>query len=1363
MNLCIRMKIKVLLLLLCLFAVVGGYAQPGKLFSADQELSNSLIYSIYQDKKGIIWIATEDGLNRYDGSKYTIYKHDKKNPYSLGHNFVRILFEDSKGHFFVGLFKGLQLYDYATDTFSEISMVYEKGDTVRSHVTAILERKNGDVLIATSGEGIYRMARNENNTLYARSESWMVPSLHIISIYEDKEENLWISTEDKGLYLFTKNNHLISFFRHNHIALHNISAICEDNEGNLLVGSMTQGLFGFNKDAMSFFPIVYAENPALPIKTLYTDGSGNVYIGTDGCGIKVYKSNGKKITNSDFDVAFFDFDKSKVHAIREDEAGNMWIGIYQRGVALIPEQVNKFNYTGYKSVKNNTIGSNTIVSLCEDSEGILWVGTDNDGLYGIYPNGKQYAHFAHSEKKNSVPATILCIYEDSNHDLWVGSYLNGMGKVNRKTGECTYVAGILDENQNPVPRIYSIVEDSDKQLWIGTMGAGLYSMDMQTKKVTNHNRADRWSDSAGDDCLVNNWIDCLLLSSDNKLYIGTYNGLACLDLNTRSYLSVFEAQSLLPGLVIYVLHEDKQGNIWAGTAEGLVRIGKDTRHITTYTTEDGLPGNVICAIKEDDEGCLWLSTYYGISKFNTEKNTCINYYVNDGLQGNEFSKGAACVNARGQILFGGINGITHFYPQHIGSRQKQLKIRITDFYIHDQPVRKGTKSGRYTIIDSSVMDAEVFRLAHGDNSFSVEFSVMDFTSPERITYMYSVSGDDWVTLRPGINRISFSNLPPGKYDFKVRGKEAGALSNERNISVIINPPWYLTAWAKLIYFFISIGLIFFAILEIRQRYRSRQKMIEHQHAEEINEAKLQFFMNIAHEIRTPMSLVISPLKRLIASDADEGRQKNYRTIHRNAERILSLINQLMDIRKIDKGIMGLKFSEVEIVGFVEDIYSCFEYPAKAKNIEFTFRPEIKELNVWVDPKNFDKIILNILSNAFKFTPQNGKIDICLHKVEEETENDGIKSFFEIIISDDGIGIKEEERERIFERFYQIRNSYNNSNISAGIGLHLTRSLVELHHGAIWVENREGEGTCFIIRIPLGKEHLSSEEIEDNPDLLQAKAYQPEIIPEYTEGEGSPPIRSKTKYRVMVVEDDEEIREYICRELAGEYHTIGCTNGKEALNFILSKAPDLIISDVMMPEMDGITLCRKIRQNININHLPIILVTAKSKEEDTLEGLNIGADVYIVKPFNIEILKKTVENLIRNRDILRNTFKGNQQQEDKVRKIQIKSADEKLMERVMKVINDNISNPELSVEMIAGRVGISRVHLHRKLKELTNQTTRDFIRNIRLKQAASLLIDKNLTVTEVAEATGFSNLAYFSSAFKDLYGVSPSVYDAQQEK
>ena len=1350
------MKLTFILLfyLLCTSFVVQ--AQSGKLFTADKELSNSLINKVYQDRRGIIWIATEDGLNCYDGSKFTIYKHKYLDETSLSSNYVHTLFEDSKRNFYIGLFNGLQTYDYATNTFKAIPLLFEDGGNFDAHVSTILERKNGDILIGTSGQGVFKMQFKDNQPHHAIHLN--LPNLNLVTcLYEDKKGDLWVATENRILSRLGKDNQWKHYFI-NDKTVYSISSFCEDKKGNLYVGSSNKGLFIYNQNTDSFTPIPYPKQTDLPIKSLYVNRTGEIYIGTDGYGIKSYNPHEKKINNGNFNIATFDFSKSKVHSIMEDNSGNIWMGIFQKGVMVLPNSISKFNYIGYKSVNNNIIGSNCVMSICKDHNDNLWVGTDNDGIYIITPDRKQKAHFA-PESENTVPSTILCMYEDSNHDFWIGSFRDGMAKINPQTGHCEYIH-LVDDSSNKVQRVYGITEDQNKTLWICTMGAGLYSMDLATSRITHYPQVDGTQYGPDKNGLHNGWINCILASRNGKIYIGTYDGIGCLDIASNSFISTYNINRLFQGYIIYSLYEDKDGNIWAGTSHGLALIDNKTKQMHTYNTTNGLPSDVVCAIKGDNNHHLWISTNHGISSLNLKDQTFINYYYSDGLQGNEFSKGAAWIDKEGEIMFGGLNGITYFKPENITNEIKKMEVKVTGFYIHDQLVKKGMKSGSYNIIDTSVMDAKKFHLSHHDNSFSIELSTMEFNNPERIVYTYSMNNENWISLTPGTNRVAFNNLNPGIYSFHIKANDYNAYSDEKEIIIEIFPAWYASVWAKLIYCLILLAVIYLSIQQIRHRYKARKKMQEHLHAEQINEAKLQFFINISHEIRTPMSLIISPLEKLMAIDTNRERQQTYSIIRRNAERILRLINQLMDIRKIDKGQMFLKFQKTEIVNVLQEIYTIFDYQAKNKQIEFKFHHEMDSLDIWIDPKNFDKIIINILSNAFKFTPEHGKIDLYLNIGRKENAPEEKQNYAEIIISDSGIGINTTEMERIFERFYQISNSQNNSNIGTGIGLHLTRSLVELHHGSITVANNEnGKGCRFIIHLPLGKDHLAKEEVEETnilpTSILEQPAYSFE---ELAYDKEDVKVKSKSKRRILVVEDDEEIRKYVCRELAADYHMIESVNGKEALAIILQKTPDLVISDVMMPEMDGVTLCRKIKQNVNVNHIPIILLTAKTREEDNLEGLSIGADAYLTKPFSIEILKKTVANIIKNREILRNTFNGNQHQTENIQEIALKSSDEKLMEKVMNLINENISNPDLSVEMIANQIGISRVHLHRKLKELTNQTTRDLIRNIRLKQAAALLsTGKPIDIAEVAYATGFTNMPYFSSAFKELFGVPPKTF------
>lgn len=1351
-------------------------AQTGKFYSTDKELSNSLINAVYQDRKGFIWIATENGLNKFDGTRFSIYRHNATDSTSLKNNYVRTLFEDSRGNFWIGCINGLQRYDRATDNFHEL-FISRKDGRKNPHITSIIERRNGDLWIATSGQGAISLKKNSNPaSFHIETElTDRIGSNYLNVIFEDSRQNLWIATEEKGLYRYSpENKELKSYKAPYHIAGDDVSAICEDAHGQIFVGTLTKGLFRLSsRQEGNFEPVLYQNRMNLNIRTLIIDTRGKLIIGTDGEGVKEYQPQQDIIVDSEINAGPFDLSKSKVHSLIEDKDHNLWLGIFQKGLILVPGISNKFDYYGYKSIHNNTIGSSCVMAIHTDEQATIWIGTDNDGLYAINDQGKQLRHYTHQAgNPQSVPGTILCLYEDSNQELWLGSYFDGLARMNKQTGTCQDATSLLQGNLNAgKPKVSCIIEDKNKNLWVGTYGSGLYKINLPTQHVTYYESTRNENDDWSINRLPNDWISYLLEDREGMIWIGTYKGLAVLNPQTDNFINYKKQNNLLPGYVVYSLLESSNGEIWAGTSEGLVCLNKDRLTPVLFTTADGLPSDIICGLAEDEKKNIWISTHQGISKLNPPEKKFINYYAGDGLQGNEFTRTAVFKDKRGKIFFGGTNGVTAFYPQDITEIKKEMNVLITGFHVANRPVKKGDKSGNNVITDTAVMDTEQFTLAYNENTFSIDFSVLEFSNPDRISYQYKIKelGDEWISTQPGTNRVTYSSLKPGKYTFSVQARDHNNFSNIRTVTIAITPPWYQTWWAKVIWGCLGALLIYALTMYILSRIRHRQEVMRQKHMEQINEAKLQFFINISHEIRTPMTLIISPLEKLLAEHSE--KQPVYLMIYRNAQRILRLINQLMDIRKLDKGQMHLKFRETDIVGFINDLMQTFNYQAQKKNITFTFEKELEgadSLKVWIDLNNFDKVLMNVLSNAFKYTHEGGNIEVLLKTGHNDAYRGALKDYFEIDITDNGIGIDKNKIEQIFERFYQIDNDMTQSNFGTGIGLHLSRSLVELHHGIIKAENREdGQGTRFIIRLPLGSNHLKAEELE-NPEetgseptisqLPKDSIYETEE--ENKTNEYRKP-KAKTRYRVLIVEDDEEIRRYIRSELDSDFRIYECTNGREGLETILKEKPDLVISDVMMPEMDGITLCRKIKQNININHIPIILLTAKSKAEDQIEGLEIGADAYIVKPFNTELLRTTISNLIANRERLRGKLVGEQQVEEKITKIEMKSNDEILMSKVMKTINDHLADPTLNVEMLAANVGMSRVHMHRKLKELTNQSARDFIRSIRLKQAANLLREKNLSVSEVAYATGFSNLSHFSNTFRDFYGISPSEYKEQQ--
>ena len=1351
------MKVRILTYILFLFISLYSAGQTGKFYSPDKDLSNSLINQIYQDKRGFIWIATENGLNKFDGTKFTIYKHSPVDTTSLKNNYVRSIFEDSSGNFWVGCINGLMKYDWATNSFLEIKM-HKEGKVVSPHVTCIMESRNGDIWLATSGQGLFMMKKDPEKYLAESVLAKSLNSSYLNLVFEDSNRNLWIGTEYNGINLYIPaTGEIKSFVVPGGISSNNISSIAEDSLGNIFVGTLTQGLNKYDKQAGVLRQVPYNGNTQLLVKTLHLSKNNILYLGTDGQGLKIYDGEKNIVRDYELNSAPFDFSKGKVHSILQDKDNNFWLGIFQKGVIFIPGTEKKFDYWGFKSLKNNPIGTNSVMSIFKDHEGLTWIGTDNDGIFAINEKGERVAHFQQTTSPASISNIILSIYEDSNHNLWVGSYTKGLAKLNRRTGTCEYIPELLND------KIYCITEDDNKNLLIATYGSGFYKLNLIDGKLTHYESRKRENDDFTPDELTNDWINDILFDSEGLIWLAHYKGVSCYNPKKNTFINYLKQNTILPETVAYTLYEDKSGKIWIGSSEGLYVFNKKDESLKRYTTRDGLPNDVICGIREDENGNIWISTYLGISKLYVSENTFVNYYAGDGLQGNEFTRGACFLDSQGKIYFGGIYGVTSFFPADITDTKKELRVLITDFYLFNHAVRQGDKSGNHEIISCSVLDATQFMLSHNDNTFSIEFSVLEYTNPERIVYQYMIEelGSEWISSYPGMNRVTYTNLNPGTYTFKLRAQDHENFSDIKTIKIIITPPWYQSVWAYAVYAALIVLFAYFLANYIRSRIQHRQDEMRRKHEEQINEAKLQFFINISHEIRTPMTLIINPLEKLISENKDAKLQKTYIMIFRNAQRILRLINQLMDIRKLDKGQMRLHFRETDIVGFVEDLMLTFEYMAQRKNIYFNFIHTEDKLNVWIDLNNFDKILLNILSNAFKYTPDNGNITIELTTGQDENIRGPLRKYFEITITDSGIGIDKDKIEQVFERFYQINNDLTNANFGTGIGLHLSKSLVKLHYGTIYAENRENAlGTRFIIRIPLGSSHLKMQELEngelyketESPDVTHMP-HEVVHIPEDEEKKA----RTKTKYRILVVEDENEIRDYIKGELSSDYKIIESPNGKKALELTLLEAPDLIISDIMMPEMDGITLTRKIKQNININHIPIILLTAKVTPENRVEGLDIGADAYISKPFNTEVLKSVIANLIENRERLKNKFSGQQLPEDKIEKIELKSADEILMQKVMKIINENLSNPDLSVEMLASTVGMSRVHMHRKLKELTNQSARDFIRGIRLKQAATLLSNKKLAISEVAYATGFSNLSHFSNSFKEFYGVSPKEF------
>jgi len=1363
----IRMRYIHIVILYILLFPAHLFAQKGLFFSSEKELSSSLINAIYQDQRNYIWIATEDGLNKYDGIRFTTYKNNLDDSTTIKNNYTRALYEDSRGRFWVGCINALHLYDRNTDKFKEV-VLYNDTFRLAPHITYIMESKSGEIWIATSGQGVIRI--DEETSMIKRDNeiSTRLSSPHLSYIFEDSRGIFWIASENQGLNMYDPRSDEVTIFNAPTLIGSNlISSICEDADGNLFVGTLANGLYKFNAEKKKFEPVLHSNNKVLPIKSLLVDNKNRLLVGTDGEGIKIYNPETNQLDDYHMKSTPFDFSKMKVHAICQDRMGNIWMGLFQQGVFLEPENPNKFNYWGSRGFNQGIIGSDCVMSLLKDKNGNTWIGTNNDGVYRLSESGES-THFAPNANKQSVPSTILSMVEDNNGNIWLGSYLKGLASIDAKSNLCTYYNhseehsnSAYNDDNTARNKIFAMEKDNSNKLWIGTNGAGVYVFDLKEKKYIKH-----YSQYAtNENKIPNDWINCIMANDSELIWVGSYNGVFSINTINGDIKHYNRENNILPGNVVYCITEDKNGGIWIGTTEGLARFDKSDGTSTIYTMANGLPSNVICSILEDDENNIWLSTHSGISKFIISEDKFINYYASDGLQGNEFSQGAAVKADNGELFFGGINGVTSFMPSEINDQRIPPNVYLTALYVMDKQVVSEQKSGKNEIFSGFIADVEKIRLSYEDNMFALEFSTFYYGFSERVYYQYVLEGlgSKWMTIEPGVNRISFTNINYGTYKLKVKAAIYDSSSSEKEIILIISPPWYFTWWAKLIYVLLSILLLMGIYRYITERIRHKNEMLRRQHTEQINEGKLQFFINVSHEIRTPMTLVISPLEKLISENKDPAIQKSYLLMYRNAQRILGLINQLMDVRKIDKGLMSVKMSETDIVGFIDDLMQTFEFQADKRHIKFDFTHQEERLYAWIDLNNFDKVLVNILSNAFKFTPEDGEVNIRLSTGKDDSRQDALCDYFEIMISDTGSGIEEDKIEKIFERFYQIDTDINKVNFGTGIGLHLARSLVQLQHGAIYAQNRKGiPGSEFIIRMPMGAGHIKESEKDINKKNQQVDVRNKQLselskIINTEEEKPKVKAKTKTKYRILIVDDESEIRNYLMDELADTFKVFEALNGKDALSFILKEKPNLIISDIMMPDMDGISLVKKIKSNVNINHIPVILLTAKATDEDKAEGFETGADGYVTKPFNIELLKKRILNIIENRERLEPKISDSEEKKALIKPVILRSSDEILYEKITKLISENIADPDLNVEFLANGVGISRVHMHRKLKELTNQSARDFIRTIRLNQAADLLGNKNLTISEIAYALGYTNLSHFSNSFREFHGMSPKEY------
>ena len=1290
--------------LTALFAIALSlmvWADSGELFTSGK-LSSSLINCIVQDKYGYIWVGTEYGLSKFDGYRFTNYLHNEEDTTSITDNIISDLLVDKKGNLWIGCAKGLMRYNYETNNFSRLQFP----DGRKPRIYSMVESHRGDILLGTAGYGLYsvkdngieKTANNRFTIRWERAYAERDSDVFFTHIYEDKHHYLWQSSHLLTFTRFIEKQGKVqrkdfkspygapvAFIQHRPQAM---LIVCM--YGIIYYDYRTGRIADAGYDLGTFKNHVTINNATF-------DHDGNLYISTSEHGALIIKKGSNKVEQLENSNSNFNLSTAFVNDIIEDKDNNLWIGCYKKGLYLLNQRQQAFSSWSF-SAQNYIIGS-SVSSIAPGENGETWCTVQNSGVFCFDASGKIIAH-------PTSPAGTCIIYKDRRGAYWISNG-SALYSYNPHTG--AYQEKLTFTSAG----IYCMTDDNQGNLYISVYSKGLYIYNVESGKVTVLNMRQRGNKGF----LCNDWVRSMAFDHTGHLWIGTSNGVSCLNTKTLSFKD-FGWNNILKDRQANGICEGKNGNMIIGTEEGLYLFDRKNNKTLALPHAEVLKGKQVCSIIKDHQGDLWISTTMGIWQYDQKNRQFIGHINGNGLTTREYVLGSSMHTASDLIAFGTSDGITTFYPERVRAKKMELgDVHLTNFIIDGKPINCLT---------------DEFTIPYEENSFTLEFSLLNYRNTDNISFQYRINEGKWNSTNEGSNAVSFNKLKPGSYTLEVRAMSNGNFSKKSTIIHIkVCDPWYASTWAFLLYFLTAAGIILYIIY----RY-------EHHRKEDLEETKMQFLINATHDIRSPLTLIMGPLNKLKTRITDAESKQDIDTIDRNAKRLLLLVNQILDERKIDKDQMHLHCQKTNLKEFLRGIMSLYNFNVQERSITLSLKEDesLKEegnLQVWIDRINFDKVISNLLSNAMKYTSDGGEITLIIGKNKESAI---------IKVEDTGIGLKEEKTDRLFERFYQGNNNSDIHIEGTGIGLNLCRALVKMHGGAIRAYNRTDgiKGSCFEVNIPLGKEHLKPEEIlqEDGTKTAESTGKR---------------TQANRNFNILIVDDDAEIAHYIKTELSDWYRFEHASNGKEGLKMLLTGKYDLVISDVMMPEMDGVTMLKKIKGNSNVSDIPVILLTSKSEVENRLEGLRKGADAFLAKPFNMEELHILIDNLVDNVRRIRGKYSGAQGQKAKIEQIQVKGNNDALMERVMKYMNEHLADPDLNVEKLTEDVGISRAQLHRKLKEIAGVSAGEFIRNLRLEQAARLIEEGQINITQVAYSVGFSNQTHFSTVFKKHYGMSPSEY------
>lgn len=1293
-----------------------------------------------------MWFGTSDGLNRYDGYEFKIYKYNAKDSSGINSNNINIIFEDKSEQLWIGTQEGLNRYNRELD-------IFQASDLVSNYVDCFYEFPNGNILIGTGG-GLFLINTEENNTQQIYND------IYVEDILMDNRNNLWLATSH-GLRLADTTDYSYREFstnKHNGVADEWLHCLYEDKQGRIWIGSANDGISilsytGTFPNEIKIEVHCYETNTPESIShgavlDIAEDPEGNIWIGIENGGLNLVRREdiNKKISFIRYVQILGDetsLSSNSVHTIYADRKQTMWLGTSGGGISYYNKSLYKFKHIKQVPGNTNSMNNNNVNTILEDN-GIIWLGTEG----GLTRYDRQKNEFRHFTNDPEIPGSISSnaiwtLHRDTYGNLWVGTWAGGLNLFDKKKQVFKYYyQDVNDLTSIGANSIYDIISDSEGELWLATMGGGVnkfcYQTDNFERFVVKFNR----------NSISGNWVCKVLESSYDEIWISNTQAVDVYNKQTGEFNTFIhdpENSSTIGYNGAIDIYEDSKENIWLGTNVGLDLFQRSDSTFRHFTVSDGLPNNTVKAIIEDERENLWLSTNMGISKFENainlpEKAVFHNYDVSDGLQGNEFNSRSVAKTSDGLIIFGGVNGFNIFHPDSIIDDPNLPEICFTNLYIFNKEVKTEQKDSP---LDKHISMTSEIALPYKYSVFSISYVALNILAADKNQYAFKLEGfeENWNYV--GTQRMAtYTNLNPGKYTFRVIASNNDGLWNKEgaSIDIVILPPWWKTLFARMVFVFI-IGLVLYffwriIINSLNLKNRLKIEQMEKQKASELLALKLQFFTNISHELRTPLTLINAPLNSLLKSCS---RCEELKKIKRNFLRLRTLVDQILDFRAIESNTLRVNLKTYDVMNLLKSLVENFADLAEQQKLSIHYHSNYSKLSMQVDKDKFEKIITNLLINAIQYTPAGGKILIT---AEDDINHNG---HLKISVADSGKGIPKEDLARIFDRFY-THDAQNEVGGGTGIGLHLTKHYVELIGGNIQVSSKEGEGSVFSVSIPyrLKELHFGNEDhiITD----LKMHSDEMPIVPEFPEDEND------RERKILVIDDNVEMCRYIHDLLKQEYQVVTLEDSRKGFKVAINTMPDLIVSDIMMPYLNGNELCRQLKSDSQTSHIPIILLTAKAALTDKLEGLQNGADAYISKPFEEELLLSYVHNLIEQRDKLRKSFSANSF-DDPIREVK-NSYDQQFLKKIYKIIKENYSQADFGVNQIIEKMGMSRTVFYNKYKSLSDLSINDTIKLYRLKQAQNLLLEQRLSINEIAIHCGFNDASYFGKVFKGTYRVTP---------